>query len=42
MIRESNLMIGDIVPGKVLNGRGLEFFVKFKEDDIIHDKLRQE
>jgi hypothetical protein len=35
-------MLGAIIPGKVLNWRRLEFFVKFIEDDIIHDKLRQE
>jgi hypothetical protein len=35
-------MLGAIVSCRVLNRRKLEFFVELIEDDIIHDKLRQE
>jgi hypothetical protein len=42
MIGESNLTLGAIVSGEVLNGHRLEVLVEFIEDDIVHDELRQE
>jgi hypothetical protein len=42
MIGENNLILVAVVAGRVLDRRRLEFFVKFIEDDIIHDKLKQE